>query len=192
LRIGFDVDGVLANFTRGYANLIREVSGRDLLTDEDIARPKSWYWDREAGYTKEEETAAWDFIQSSADFWETLEPLPGMADIQNILSHNDVYFISDRRGIQPKSQTEGFLYNNLPFGSTPTVLISGNKGPLAVGLGLDFFVDDRDKNLFEVKAASPRTRCYVLDYPYNQNVTGDIATRVSSVAQVFAEYERVV
>jgi 5'(3')-deoxyribonucleotidase len=187
MRIGIDVDGVLANFTKGYAKVIRELSGRDLLTDEMIARPPSWYWDRDAGYTKAEENAAWDFINDSPNFWSDLSPFPdAIKAISKLGFEHDVYFITTRTGQQPKHQTEEFLVDQIPY--LPTVLISPNKGPVALGLGLDLFIDDRDKNIIEVAQASPKTMCCVLDYPYNQDLP-DLPNihRVYSVLQALQE-----
>lgn len=153
-----------------------------MLTEEIIASPPTWYWDRAAGYTKDEENAAWDFVNDSPNFWANLEPFPAIETIKCLGFENDVYFITTRTGQQPKHQTEEFLSKFLNY--IPTVLISPNKGPIAVGLGLEVFIDDRDKNILEVAAASPSTHCYILDYPYNRDVadTANI-TRVYSVKQ---------
>jgi uncharacterized HAD superfamily protein len=182
LRIGIDVDGVLANFTRGYAELIKQTSGRNLLTAEMIARPPSWNWDRDAGYTKEEETAAWGAINESLTFWADLEPLvrPAIFDaLDEIAQENDLYFITTRMGQHPKRQTEWWLASHgIQF---PTVLVTAQKGPVAEGLDLEAFLDDRDKNLYEIQDAIPECKLFVLDYPYNQNVT--CAQRVHSVEE---------
>lgn len=182
MRIGIDVDGVLANFTQGYATVIRTLSGRDLLTEEMIKRPPSWYWDRDAGYTKAEETAAWDYINASPTFWSNLQPFqPAINAIHRLGLNHDVYFITTRSGQFPKHQTENFLGPLLDY--PPTVLVSATKGPLAVGLGLEAFLDDRDKNIWEVMEASPGTKCFVLDYPYNKTVNDPSVTRVNSVQE---------
>lgn len=188
MRLGIDIDGVLANFTQGYADVIRKVSGRDLLTPEMIASPPSWNWDRDAGYTKEEESAAWKFVGESPDFWYNLPELPGLQDIMEAdpFTNHDVYFITARPGVHVKRQTEDWLDSmGILF---PTVLVSDNKGPLAVGLKLDVLIDDRDKNIIEVSQASPTTQCYILDYPYNRHVmeTYNIH-RVYSVKQAMQE-----
>lgn len=180
MNIGIDMDGVLANFTLGYANIIRETSGRDLLTEEMIKRPPSWNWDRDAGYTPAEEKAAWKEVFRSATFWADLEPLvaPSVFDVlDEIAQEHNLYFITTRSGVHPKRQTEWWLAGNgIQF---PTVLVSDDKGHVAEGLDLDVFLDDRDKNLFDIQDAIDSCKLFVLDYPYNQNVT--CATRVSSV-----------
>lgn len=188
MRIGLDIDGVLADFTGSYIGLMNELSHKKI----DPGYPSKWLppiWDFEPsiGFTKEDVIAAWVAIKSSTSFWEDLDCLPGAFATLDIDLDHDVYYITARPGINVKSQTEGWLATNLQV-PNPTVLVSDNKGPLAVGLGLDVLIDDRDKNIIEVAAASPRTQCYILDYPYNSHVqeTSNIH-RIYSVKQALQE-----
>lgn len=190
MRVGIDVDGVLANFTKGYAQIIRSVSGRDLLTEEDIRRPKTWAWDRDAGYTAAEESAAWESIKQSDLFWEALDALPGADDFLTDLfirydndQIDEIYFITTRLGIGPQRQTAAWLWEH--GADKPNVLIaqtSAQKGHLAWALNLTHFIDDKPSNCEAVKNAVPTCQVFVLDYPYNQTVNADV-TRVTALAQ---------
>ena len=62
MRLGIDVDGVLANFSKGYAELIIELTGKNLFQPGDIEDPPVWDWDILRGYTKEEVSATWKHI----------------------------------------------------------------------------------------------------------------------------------
>ena len=56
------------------------------------------------------------------------------------------------------------------FGITfPTVIVSNEKGPLANALKYDYFVDDRPKNVYEVKSARPECKVFLADSSHNQD-----------------------
>lgn len=188
MKIGLDIDGVLAAFEPDYGELLVEVSGRNLLPKDfhNGWQPTTWFWERELGYTKEEEAAVWKVIQSSPDFWFNLAPLCPEVNLADLCEKEEVYFITHRKGGNVKAQTEDWLRMVYDI-ETPTVLLSGNKGPLASGLDLDIFVDDRDKNLWAVKGARRECECYVINYPYNLNVVPSIAKRIESLAEIVCQ-----
>jgi len=204
MRIGFDVDGVLASFEKGYAELIMKTSGRDLFPTNPrpwhpFGEPPTWYWTQHFGYTNEEDAAAWKAIKSDPTFWENLEALPGAKDLYSAknlwVPANEIYFITNRMGIDPKRQTERFLYRKLVV-NNPTVLISEEKGAACKALHLDCYIDDKDSNVADAASArwllkgdkplqpTGRTRVYCLDKPYNQDINGSDYTRVKTVREM--------
>lgn len=170
LTLGIDLDGVMASFDTGYREVLFEVSGKRLLPE--VEEPPCWYWPQAVGYTKEEDDKAWTQIKESAVFWVSLPPtmeapMALRALAQAYQQGHNVYFITNRMGIAPHMQSMIWLINNgFP---TPTVILSGDKGPVAKGLGLTHFIDDKPENCFEVKAASPKTRVAMLSKRYNQS-----------------------
>jgi uncharacterized HAD superfamily protein len=185
VKIGLDIDGVLADFNTAYMKLLKEVSGRDIIPEGYF--PSVWnYATEQLKFTQEEDTKVWDVIKSTP-FWMSLPVLA--SEEERGLVHkwdvdHDLYFITTRMGVQVKAQTEAWLMHHFEL-PCPTVLISAQKGPLAKGLDLDIFVDDRDKNIIEVGLASEKTQCYILDYPYNREALYDQSVkRVSSLMEV--------
>jgi hypothetical protein len=188
VKIGFDVDGILADFSSSYRRLLKEVTGRALVTPEQALNPTTWYWEREAGYTKAEEDAVWERINRSGTFWLELGVLPGGERLRNssVEKFHDLYFITSRSGVDCKWQTEMWLMDRCGI-ELPTVLISSDKGACAKALQLDVYIDDRDKNIVSVFNDSPATRLYVLDYRYNRSVSGPGVNRVASVDDMFVQ-----
>ena len=182
MRLGIDLDGVLAHFTRGYANLIRQTSGRDLLTEQMILDPPCWHWDLAAGYTKEEEKAAWDAIKDSATFWRDLPLLPQYDVVEDlhfclddVCHDHEVFFITNRMGRFPKNQSEQWLYEQgIEF---PTVIVSGDKLPILKALKIEAFIDDRPETLAEV-AAGWNGRLFKIPYTYNEGAPGEAVPSV--------------
>jgi hypothetical protein len=166
LKIGLDIDGVLANFTWDYVELLSEVAGTPIPVDlYGSWLPEEWNFEIGIGFTPADVNAAWKVIKASDHFWLDLGPLSPDLNLEALCRMEDVYFITTRVGRFVKQQTEQWLK----------------------GLDLDLFIDDRDQNLWAVKGSRPECACYVLDYPYNRTVEPAIATRIKSLSEVICE-----
>ena len=169
-KIGCDVDGILADFNNGFAEVLRRVTERDLLPS-DVSNPPVWDWPEHYGYTKAEVGAAWDDVRRGGVFWADLKVVKGSERfVQDMpLSPDDeLYFITNRVGLNVKHQTEEWLEGDTYVGY-PTVLIAGEKGPLAKSLRLTHFIDDKGSNCADVILASPETQVFLLDRNYNRS-----------------------
>lgn len=191
MRIGIDVDGVLANFIRAYESLIVEVNGRDLFPARwpDVL-PPCWDWPQFYGYTGEEIKAAWTVIKASPDFWLNLEIIPGARGfLQSVRAHAEqgaeIYFITDRPGIATQQQTSQWLH--IFTGMRPSVIVSGQKGDIAAALKLDYYLDDKLENVIDVQKKSPTTTVRLLNFPYNKN-RGKLKVAPSSRVDTLAEF----
>jgi len=169
--LGLDCDGVFCNFSTGYAKLLTEETG---ITFPDYSQiePEVWYWEREAGVTKEQEARVWGRIKSDKAFWLDLHPHEGavgfLEDLD--LTEHEVYFITDRPGYRSQHQTANWLKAHLK-NIDPAVIISRNgKGSVCKALGIDVYLDDKPENVQDVWEKSPKTACYMLKKPYNKEL----------------------
>ena len=172
--LGVDLDGCLVNFNEGLRERLALVTGRALI--EPGFEPPKWNYPVDSyGYTEDEYASTWKSIEHDRRFWYELQPLPGaifalvkLAQLA-VLGH-EVYFITSRPGIFAHQQSHQWISD---FGfKQPTVLIDrGGKGPLAAGLRLTHFVDDRPENCFDVWNATSRigTKIYMPRRSYNVN-----------------------
>lgn len=197
LKIGIDVDGVLANFNDDYIVRTIKVTGRDLFPPRPFEIPE-WSYPERYGYTKKEMSKVWDDIKADPWFWRGLQPYPHTRSTLLYLAGrqllgDDVYFITARPGATAKKQTEEWLLHQYKLSylmpTPPTVLISSEKGLCARALKLDIYVDDRIENVQDVLADS---ECSVslLDQPWNRN-TGDRLVnhaRVDSVVEAIESH----
>lgn len=202
MRIGIDVDGILADFNAHYIPLIVKLTGRDLFPPEYV--PTTWEYPAILGYTTEEITAVWSYIENNKWFWYDLPTYPETNDSIRYLANrakagDDLYFITSRPGKTSKAQTEGWLARQgiIALGSEYmtvkhiphiTVLISSEKGLCARALKLDAYIDDRWENCLSIPfglAPGVGTRTFLLDRPWNRAPEHDVEkygfTRVSSV-----------
>lgn len=171
--IGCDVDGVLADFNEGYRRTLCTIGGRNGFENEPVAscwEPPQWYYAEHFGYTKDEDTRAWNEMLSSPVYWRLLNPYPGVCEFLHKLRqvNAEIYFITTRPGQTCKVQTECWL-EAMGF-YRPTVLIArGDKGGIARGLQLTHFLDDRPENCFDVHDTFPTCATFLFSRRYNVN-----------------------
>lgn len=169
-RVGVDIDGVLANFVSGFADLIKRMTGKDVPHMAD-----SWDWYRAHGVTAADEKELWAYIRAHPEFWVGLAPLRdaregGFAALERWhRNRSDIYFITSRPGVGAKTATEEWLEKVLSF--PPTVLLVGgavDKAKAADALNLTHFVDDRPENIVAVRTHVPRCRAALYTASYNE------------------------
>jgi hypothetical protein len=176
LRLGVDVDGILADFNPAYKKLIEENSPIR-LPDISDTYPNTWSYEKAAGCSPTDINKVWTIIKSSDEFWENLtayqdaeEFLDNLWKLVEEKPWIDVYFITSRPGQTAKTQTEGWLNSHMFY--NPTVLISSDKELCASALNLTHYIDDKNENCTEVRDYALNTKCYMLARPWNQPQDG--------------------
>lgn len=176
LVLGLDVDGVLAEFTKAFVDVLARVTGRDLRSPhwrDELAG----FWDigAQLGYRRSQVRAAWHWIENSPDFWASLPPLPAAAltlrQLAEAASRDRIipFFLTCRRSHTAHYQTVDWLQRHgYP---APTVVLAKyafDKGRLASLLHLDLMVDDYDENITAIRRLSPTTTPVLHLQPWNR------------------------
>lgn len=193
MRIGFDVDGILADFVRAYQMaVVKFADGVDLFLPGDITNPPTWDWPEHRGYSKDVTKRVWKhIIEENQTFWFDLGRLEGMRTLAlmypDLVQRHDIYFITSRpSNFGAKAQTERWLQDSGVW--NPTVLISSDKGGCCAALKLDAYIDDYDVNVEGVLRKSPDTKMFLLERNYNGLVDAPADAnlyRVKTVGQMF-------
>lgn len=188
MKLGFDLDGCLVDFTSAFIDRIVSVTGEDKFPPRPFDVP-CWDYPAHFGYTPEQVDAVWDDITADSLFWMSLSPLAGEQNtvqrIKGLTPEHDVYFITARPGRNAKRQSEIWLRW---YGfDDPTVLISGHKGLACKALELDLYVDDKRENCDSVHFDS-KTRVFIYDQPWNREGQ-DFYSRVRSIDEMLARVE---
>lgn len=177
LNIGVDVDGVLSDFTGGARKLMKQMfNGRPA---DDLVQT-TWAFES-LGINAQEERQFWNKVDTIPNWWMNLGTLNVDHGLLHALNNKHrVIFITNRKdapvGYPIEEQTK--IWFKRCFGLfNPTVIISDNKGPVALGLKLDYFIDDRPKNYIDVRDGSPLTATFLLDTTYNRE---QLALRIAS------------
>lgn len=182
MRLGFDCDGVFADFNAAFIERVKQLTGRDLFPSGYV--PTTWNYPESLGYLPEEVRQVWEALRADRTFWLTLPPYEGaQAQLERIrllsLDH-DVYFVTSRPGERAKHQTEIWLATHSgDFMWNPTVLIASDKAAIAKALDFHAYIDDRWENVRDVRMGTTAIP-YLLDRPWNQNHVG------SGVLPIFA------
>lgn len=169
IRVGFDMDGVLADFSSAFCEIERALFD----PAEPVAQPGAP--EDEAERTPERNAAdapvsakevdrrrrvVWDRIRATENFWTTLKPTDPDAVRRlhdQMLRHRwEVVFITQRpatAGDTVQRQTQRWLVQQ-GFDLPSVVVIAGSRGAAINALRLTHHVDDSPKNCVDVKSDS--------------------------------------
>ena len=168
LRIGFDMDGVLADFASAFHAFEVSLFGSGTATRrpqpedemEEHQPPQESASDasiniREA---RRRHDQVWETIRSMPDFWTMLRPTEEGA-VRRIydlmLRHRwELFFITQRpdtEGDTVQRQTQRWLIAQ-GFDMPSVLVIGGSRGAAAGALRLDYHVDDSGQNCLDVLA----------------------------------------
>jgi hypothetical protein len=167
LRIGFDLDGVLADMD---AELTRQA---EILFGHDAARPLP---ERRAGAQREtaadvespsapplridlsarQQRRLWQHVESIENFWETLSEVEAgaVARLAAAASQRrwEIIFLTKRpqsAGYTAQVQSQRWLASK-GFPLPSVYVVQGSRGRIASALDLDIVVDDRAENCLDV------------------------------------------
>ena len=193
LRIAFDLDGTLADFSAAYAEVEERLFGDAHAADEAPApdeREVGQHQHASAGTTNPDAQPSltrrsrsrrrsphreqvWRAIEATPNFWLALKPTEH-AVIERLYQLScelnwEVFFITQRpatAGATVQWQTHKWLVEQGFL--TPSVIpLSGGRGRVASALSLDYLVDDTPQNCVDVIADSS-ARVILLVEPEDQ------------------------
>jgi len=155
LRIGFDMDGVLADFSSAFHEIEVRLFGRGRPIRPELPEEAE---EKQSGVddTRGRSDAIWNAIRSTPGFWTTLKPLDPTAVRRirdEMIRHRwEVFFITQRPetvGETVQRQTQRWLLAQ-GFDVPSVLVIGGSRGAAAKALRLDYHVDDSPQNCLDV------------------------------------------
>ena len=167
LRIGFDMDGVLADMNGALrvhaAGLFGEAAGDDAAAEPtsadqpaDASPPVDAPRAAALNISPRQESRLWRHVQSIENFWETLAEIePGsIARLAAIAVERrwQIIFLTKRpesAGDTAQRQTQRWLEAR-GFTLPSVFVVQGSRGRIAAALDLDIVVDDRAENCLDV------------------------------------------
>lgn len=169
-----DVDGVLADFTAGFARILDPESPVTTGTETKAS------WDDDL--TPEQSAGAWAVVKGSRYFWSRLAPIPSAEELRRLFEvcrEHDAYFVTARLGYKAKEQTEAWLRAHVGC-QNPSVIVTRAKAQVAAAIGADYALEDNATNAIAI-AHCARTKSYLVDRHYNQFDESRIGARVRRV-----------
>lgn len=148
--ISFDLDGVLANFIKGFTQIAHKLHGTPV---SDTPAHQSWMFEDfpELNLTTQQCKRVWDEgILNNPDFWADLDPI-NVSVMKRINAIPNKMFITNRAGINPHGQSVRFLRT---WGiDNPLVVVAKAKGPVAIDYGVTAHIDDYYPNCVDIQTA---------------------------------------
>src|SRR5258708_689387 len=187
LRLGFDIDGVLADFRAAFrASAIRIVRG-DVEDFDPGESPQG-----ASPLSPEDVRRVWDHIAKARNWWmeiDAYEP-DQIARLYSLTRAAgwEVFFLTKRppsAGDSVQFQTQWWIER---FGFyLPSVLtVPGSRGEIANALRLDLLVDDQLINCVEVVSASP-TKAILMQRTHDSVARDHATSRGSGVVSALAD-----
>jgi 5'(3')-deoxyribonucleotidase len=180
--VGIDVDGVLADFVKGFFQL-----SRDYLHKPGLDVTEADNWDFVGQISESELDLIWQKIKYSTvctNWWTTLDKLPNTDNLTKACQDFDVVFVTNKvstRGFSPETQVKIWLLKEYLIKQPRIVVSKGEKGPVAQELGLQWFIDDRDKNCVSVKNTVSECQVYLQNQRYNRGFNRADIPRINSL-----------
>lgn len=195
LRIGFDMDGVLADFSSAFHEVEVRLFGRGRPIRPELPEEAE---EKQSGQsatgtnlrqgpggqalagsvdeTGRRSDAIWNAIRSTPGFWTTLKPLDPTAVRRirdEMIRHRwEVFFITQRPetlGETVQRQTQRWLLAQ-GFDVPSVLVIGGSRGAAAKALRLDYHVDDSPQNCLDVMSEG-RAKPILIVPPGNEATT---------------------
>lgn len=162
MRIGLDLDSVVADFT-GHVNTLYEPW---------FGEPCPIVWDTWDAYKMSHHFTDWPTFQRWADramLWETMPFMPGaQAGIDTLQrAGHRLTFLTARKGVTCENQTRTWFFDRItrPFG-IPVSELHVNLGGNKASVPCDIYVDDSPTELAALKAAGKLTVKF--KHPWNK------------------------
>jgi len=153
LRIGIDMDGVVADFRSAFHDAALRCLKRDVPDQEDFesAGPLS----------PDDVRRVWDYIARTPNWWMEVQPYEP-EQIARLYSATramgwEVFFMTKRppsAGDSVQFQTQWWI-ERFGFYLPAVLTVPGSRGEVANGLRLDIVIDDQIMNCIEVISAAP-------------------------------------
>lgn len=189
MKIAIDIDGVLADFSRGFHNLLANLHGEKRPYSYQEITEWNWY-ESILGYTKEEGAKAWEYIKANPDFWYELNHLAEFGRetafrINYAARKHQVYFVTSR--VPDGALYMSHMWLRSKSITVPNVILAGfgEKPEILEALKIDVLIDDNLDTVYDTARRSIRgTRVYLKDAPYNQDNEGWSLVNIARVKDI--------
>lgn len=177
MRIGVDIDGVLANI------LPMWLAKFNTTYQKEASDQAGMNFDAAAAYGLTYEQLEKFYVENENLFIEQAEPMPGAVDyLVKLMAEHEVYLVSARNTYQYDRTLTWLTKHRFPF--TELILLgSTDKRQTCIEFGLEIFIEDSLDNAR--KLTSHGIPVLLFDAPYNQAELPIGMERCNSWAEIY-------
>lgn len=162
MKIGLDIDGVLANFPQAFIERAAEFDLADKFP-KDWTAVDSW----QIASCPDAFTTVWESIGRDSAFWLSIDPMP----YSNPLHFKPDCYITSRR-IDGWVSQQWIAYNRFPTAEVITVSQPLDKLQHCLDRGLDLFVDDHIETVKHLRDNGVNAVLYEAPYQRGHDCLG--------------------
>lgn len=180
--IVFDVDGVLANFTKPFTTIGNELFGTPIV---DCCEQPSW--DFNEILTRVQQSRVWIVVRRTPEWWTSLPPLVSsdiFHQIESLTAFNEVYFLTNRLSDMRPSGEQTLTWLKCRGISDPRVIVSSRKGEITSALKADFAIEDNWSNACAIHWMAEGCRTFLIKRGYNEKAREIIPKGITVVNSV--------
>jgi len=187
MRIGVDIDGVLADFQTDFLKRVER--------DHAIGIPLSTRYDMTDIMSAHVRDKVMDSLQNDKDFWLSLKALHGTGLFWELCQQHKVKLFTSRPDfvVGPWAPTMWQLvvdWSGKVFGKPVEFTTVVDKDKVQWMEGLDVYIDDNPEVLAEVARRWPKTRLFLRNQPYNLRIDQNLSLKYERV-MTFDDFAKV-
>ena len=180
--IVFDVDGVLADFSKTFTAL-----GAQIFKTPQVSDLTQVTWEYTDLMSAEQRTWVWKVLRETPEWWTTFSPLVSPEDflrIEFLTVHNEVYFVTNRFSNRRPPGEQTLTWLKCQGISDPRVIVSSRKGEIARAVKADYVLEDNWSNACAIHWMAEGCRTFLIKRGYNEEARKVIPEGITVVESV--------
>lgn len=178
IKVGLDIDGVLADLVWTFTGLAHE---RYKTPQYPIGLQPVWAFKNIL--SNKQSDKIWRTLDENPGLWASAHIIPTEPEMAYLLTLPDIefFYITNRPEASADATARWLRENNFP--NRNNLFLTPNKEDVINANDIQYMLDDRPRNIFDIEEYCPGCIPMVRDWLYNRDETLNGITRVASLSE---------